>query len=142
MKQSSILSSVPKGLKSDCYFVVNNEENVKKNGNKVNCEYHDDCGAWSSNDTRMVDMAYVHTNSSLHHERKKEGKYCVKKKISNKDIWKPLEPQPNESDIVVLHKYCATLKRSSEFAKRVSWYKKLHAGSEEKLSVAVIEYIG
>lgn len=45
MNQSNILPSVPKGLKSNCYFVVYNEQNVKKKENKENCEYHDDCGA-------------------------------------------------------------------------------------------------
>ena len=139
MTQTDILTSVPKGIKSNCYFIVDNEDNVKKYQKNEKCTYHDDCGAWDSNNTRTLDMTYIVKNGNLQNVRKKNDKYCIKKKVSGILTWHPIDPQPDDKDVVVLHKYYATLKRSPEFCKRVSWFKKLPLGNQEKLHVAVTE---
>ena len=46
----------------------------------------DDCGAWNSDDTRTVDMAYVLKNGNPHHIRKKERSTVSKKGFKERDL--------------------------------------------------------
>ena len=48
VSERNVLPSVPRWIKSNAYFVIDNEENVKRIDNNEYCVYHDDCGAWGS----------------------------------------------------------------------------------------------
>lgn len=51
-----------------------------------------------------------------------------------------LEPQPSEADVVVLHRYYATLKCDNSYKKRVSWF--TSTVNTETGKKAVYEYLG
>jgi hypothetical protein len=71
---------------------------------------------------------------------KKGDNYCVRVKRSGVYSWVPLEPQPSEADVVVLHRYYATLKYDNSYKKRVSWF--TSTVNIEIGKKAVYEYLG
>ena len=44
----SLMEEIPTGRKDGMFYFVNNEENIKRRGNKEHSEFWDDCGAWES----------------------------------------------------------------------------------------------
>ena len=53
-EDSAALPSIPFGRKENCYFKIDNTDNVAKKANGKNCTYYDDCGAWFSGSSSSV----------------------------------------------------------------------------------------
>ena len=45
-KNFTKVSDIPKGVKENVFFVLNDEYNAKRRANRKNSSYPDDCGAW------------------------------------------------------------------------------------------------
>ena len=74
-----VLPQIPNGILSNCYFLVDNAENIRRLENKDHATYHDDCGTWDYKDTRTVQLTYVLRDNSLRYVNKENKTYCVKK---------------------------------------------------------------
>ena len=59
----------------------------------------------------------------------------MKRRVKKKVTWEPVQPQPVDEDVVVLHSYYATLKADTTYRKRATWL-------ESKPEIALVEYIG
>lgn len=136
------LPQIPTGIKSNCFFLVDNKENMRRLEKNDNATYFDDCGVWNFRNTRTVELTYLLKDGNLRYIKKDKENYCVKKVKSKTVTWVPLEPQPDDDDIVILHKYYTTLKRSPDYSKHVSWFSKLPVQFQHKVSIAVVEYSG
>ena len=141
----SILTEIPAGSKINTYFFINNQPNQDKRKNGDKSEFWDDRGAWTngaSPKTLFVVMA-----GRLVTVVKREGKYCTEKQENKKRKFIPLDPQPQEIDILEVHRIYSTLKASEPglppYKRRVTWF----ARTPEiykilPLDVALVEYIG
>ena len=69
-------------------------------------------------------------------KKKKEG-YYFKRKKKGGYYYEPLNPQPQDNELVQLHRYYAKLKKDTNYQKRVSW---LGLGGDTE--IAVVEYLG
>ena len=134
-----ILPDVPRGRKVNCSFVVDNKTNVQRKASNHKNRFWDDCGVWDTTQGRNLTSTYVCTRDmsgySLQMVTERDNLYCVKRRINKKLTWQPLQPQPEQSNVVVLHSYYATLKGCSGFRKRITWL-------QNKPEVALIEYRG
>ena len=61
-----------------------------------------------------------------------------------KKTFVPLEPQPQENEIMILKRYYATLQREKKYKKkRISWFEHIPGmNSESYKTVSVAEYLG
>jgi hypothetical protein len=104
--------------------------------NKPN-RFCDDLGPWDSEKGTTSKVFYLLTDN-LKLIYKKNSEYCISK--GKKKTCVPIEPQPDDKDVVIMNRYYCTLKRQNTYKKRVTWFS---SASDENLSkVAVVEYIG
>jgi len=129
----AFLQSVPRGCKRDTYFLVNNDDNVRKREGKN--RFWDDCGTWDSKSGHTLKSHYLCRDGSLTYVRLLSGKFCVRRNENGKRCWRPLSPQPLTEHIVCVCTYYATLKSAPDYRKRVSWI-------ADGRSVALVEYKG
>ncbi|XP_053656041.2 uncharacterized protein [Cherax quadricarinatus] len=123
-----VLRSVPKGLKENCYFLVDNKDNVKRRVVGRRSEFPDDCGVWEAKSASTTKTYYELVNENLLCVTMRNEKYCRLKQKK----WVPVNPQP--SHIVTLIRFYSKLKRDHSFQKRVTWL--------EGTDTAVWEYLG
>ena len=133
-------SQVPAGNKSDCYFLVDNSENVSNISKNRKCTFFDDCGVWDHKKGNSVKISYLKDGNELTVVESKNSVYCVKKQENGKKTWKVLSPQPSEDNIIIMNRYYATLKRSPHFKKRVTFF--VSQQNEHLANVALYEYTG
>jgi len=122
---------VPRGIKSDVTFVVNNEDNVKRAQQGHQNAFCDDCGAWQDG---RVFKAYI-LRSNRKQIRHVNGVYCQRKIVNKKVVDVPIEPQPAAVDVIELVRYYTRLKRDGQYQRRVTW-------TVEYGGVALYEYLG
>ena len=67
----------------------------------------------------------------------KNGAYCNERKVKGKYEYVPLNPQPADNELLLLHRYYTSLKTDKNYKKRVSW---VSQGGNDK--IALVEYIG
>ena len=91
---------VPRGIKSDVTFVVNNEDNVKRAQQGHQNAFCDDCGAWQDG---RVFKAYI-LRSNRKQIRHLNRVYCQRKLVNKKLVDVPNEPQP--AAVEVVRYYC------------------------------------
>ena len=103
--------------------------------------FRDDCGVWDSGKGSTPQTTYlILPSSELKHivKRKDLGdRYCFERKRKGKKEYVPLNPQPNENELLTLHKHFGYLKLDNNYKKRVSW---LSRGGNTQ--IALVEYIG
>jgi hypothetical protein len=132
------LKTIPKCAKSNTYFVLDNSENLKRKSTGKTMEFWDNCGAWDSKSASTKTAHFVKRNGKLISVVKKGESFC--KEVKNQYV--PIEPQPNENDLVIMKRYYATLKRDKSYKKRITWFESLPDYPMELLSLAVAEYLG
>ena len=117
------LPEVPIGTKNDCFILVKNEKNLQRRERGLSSQFCDDRGAW---DTRGASNKTLFQRQKDQHLRKvvmKHKQYCLERRVNKKYVYIPLQPQPDEKDIVILHRYYVKHSQNAEsaYAKRVSW---------------------
>ena len=132
---ATVHKEVPKGLKENVSYLVDNSSNVSRQQNGGKNVFWDDCGAWNSRDGRNLTAHYVKDGSALRNVNVQDGQVCKKKTVNGKRIWVPVEEQPSSDDIVTISSYYATLKADKSYRKRVSWL-------VMQPNIAVYEYQG
>ena len=136
---NDIFSTVPIGPKNSKFIVVDNSSNSTRQQNQQRYNFFDDCGIWASGQAQSAKTSHI-LSQNLKQVTKKGEKYCVRVKRSGVYSWVPLEPQPSKADVVVLHRYYATLKCDNSYKKRVSWF--TSTVNTEIGKKAVYEYLG
>ena len=96
-------------------------------------------GVWDSGKAESVKTVHI-LSENLRQVTKKGEFYCIRQKRNGVFSWTPVEPQPAESDVVVLHQYYAVLKSDATYKKRVSWFSSSTNIEIEKK--AIYEYQG
>ena len=127
------LEKVPIGPKNNVYFVVNNDDNIKKRAQGKISQFWDDRGAWKGGGSSK--SFYLKGDGIFISVCFKDNKYTVRKKNDNKMSFVPLDPQPPVDNILTLHRYYAKHGSGEQYKKRVSW---LSGGTP----MAVHEYKG
>ena len=128
-------AEVPRGVKKNVWFVVDNSGNIQRRKAGKKNVYWDDCGVWSTKDGRTLTTNYVRIGNLLSVVKLQDGKVCKRQMVQGKRKLVPLEMQPEMDDIVTVCSYYATLKADSSYRKRVSWI-------VSKPNWAVYEYQG
>lgn len=130
--------TIPSGVKSDVFFVVQNAKNLEKRSNGLKSSFSDDCGVWNTNSGTTPKTYYVKTPAGeLKTVFLRNGLYCFQKKVKGKRQYVPLEPQPAQNSVLILSRHYTTLKLDSSYKKRVSWL-----NGENSNDIAVVEYLG
>jgi len=119
--KAMVYDEVPRGLKENVWFIVDNKANVQRREAGKKGVYWDDCGVWSSKDGRVLTTHYVRVGTSLSVVKMQDGKVCKRQLVNGKRVLVPLQVQPMTDDIVTISSYYATLKSDSSYRKRVSW---------------------
>ena len=140
--QSNVCPKIPAGLKENI-FVVNNQVNIERRGCGEQSQFFDDCGAWTgvnggaSPATRFIKISAGKYKTVVY----RYGKYNKEARLDKKKILVELEPQPDPSSVIELHRHYATLKSDANYKRRISWISNPtnHAKFE---AICVVEYIG
>ena len=110
--QTASLTAIPKSAKENVYFLLDNKHNVDRKNSSKRMEFFDNCGVWDSKSTSVKPTYFVKSESGkLVSCVKKQGLFC--KEIRKKFI--PLEPQPDDSNLFILKRYYANLKRDKNY---------------------------
>ena len=137
--KDDVHTEVPQGVKNNVYFLVQNETNIQKRSDGQRSNFYDDCGAWESQKAMSAKTTHI-VSERLKQVTLKNDQYCIKQKRQGRITWVPLNPQPDECDIVILHKYYASLKKDNRYKKRVSWFES--TTNTEISNTALYEYSG
>ena len=130
---------IPKGIKEDTFFLIENQNNIRKRIRGERSNYEDDCGAWNSKSSSTKKTIFYHVHGKFKAIDMKNGKYCTMKL---KD-WVPLDPQPLEENVMVMKRFYTSLKRKPDYKKRVTWIEKVSSGLDiTSQGKAVVEYLG
>ena len=136
------MDSIPQGIKEDKYFIINNERNTNKINNNKHRDFSDDCGAWVSKkgSSPLVPYFICEDGSLKRIFKVKDKGYCHEKYINKTRHTIPLDPQPTSENLIIIHRYYATLEEDENYKKRVS---SLADGGVKGLSdVSIVEYVG
>ena len=94
---SSILPSVPNGIKNNVTFVTH----IAVDPVRQRVSYRDDCGAWDSGKGTKVTTQYLLQGDRLAFIAKRGDQYCTGGRNGK---WTPLSPQPDSTQIVTAHR--------------------------------------
>lgn len=137
--KTMILKEIPRQVKDNVYFLYDHKPNVDNWKNGKQHVFWDDFGVWSSTVTR-TEYYIKESNGNLRYLTKKNSNSKFGIRLRNKfDV---LNPQPQESDLIILKRYYASLKRDNRYKKRISWFEQFPGCSPCLLEKAVAEYLG
>ena len=128
------LNNIPPGPKANVYVLVQRTTATKY-------EFPDDCGVWGRAGT-TVNSTFIEKDNTLKTVVVKENRFCVERKIQNQRHYIPLEPQPNEDNVVKCHRSYSKLKTDEEYKRRVTVFTKLPPRHKDKENMAIVEYQG
>lgn len=146
----SVLPSIPKGRKEDVFFIIDNSKNIRFPGRRKT--FPDDCGMYSPNDTATCKSWFqIREDGTLESVNKVRDKFCREKRsvcgrksVSQKlggRSWLPLEPQPKEEELVLLHRYYSVLLCDPSYRRRISWFISLPLSVTKGREVFLVEYL-
>ena len=130
-KNETVLLDIPLGPKHNCYFLINQTDNLERECRGEQRQFRDDCGAWES----VRCTTYHYERETARQLLYRNGLYCLRKNIDGKASAVPLEPQPKSSDVITVRQYLSRLRRDTNYQRRVS------SIAQDK-TVALVEYIG
>ncbi|KAG1681801.1 hypothetical protein GQR58_011604 [Nymphon striatum] len=134
-------TTIPRGKKENILFIFRNKDNVKRREQGKKSDFTADCGAWDSKGSTKT-CHYVYSNNMLKYVIAKGESYGV----IIRNTWPPLNPQPMDSDIVILKRNYATSKRDSGFKRRITWFVRVPEMLKERApnaeQLAIVEYVG
>ena len=97
-----VLDRIPPGIKENCFFFVDNSNNVERRSAKIKSIYDDDCGAWRSSPSPI--SRFVRSEDGWRSVVKREGLICSEGKSGGHHVYMPLEPQPDPNDLIEVHR--------------------------------------
>ncbi|XP_078689169.1 uncharacterized protein LOC144920713 [Branchiostoma floridae x Branchiostoma belcheri] len=133
---------VPRGLKEDVAFLVNNHQNYERRLAGKKSELWDDCGSWARG-TSPKALIYCDGYSVRLVTKNSAGLYCIPKTQDGRRKQVPLNPQPEEEDIMELQRNYSVSTASNSYTRRVSWLNRF-GGSDipQECRTALYEYTG
>ncbi|XP_064102293.1 uncharacterized protein LOC135212631 [Macrobrachium nipponense] len=127
-----------KGRKENLYFLCYIDSNLVTETGGKKCPYTDECGPWIAKPSCKTHRYIVCDGEELDFVDMKDGIYC--REIKGVRI--PVEPQPNEEEIITFKRYYGYLKRNPNYKRRVSIVLNCSRDRDHLRKVAVVEYIG
>ncbi|KAK7108167.1 uncharacterized protein [Littorina saxatilis] len=166
--ETEILPNIPAGKKEDVYYVVDNSRNMRYKHRRN--YFQDDCGRYNQKSGTTCKSYYLLTADNMLQPMIKHGdKYCRESKrvpastgvsprgrgrppgrgrgrgrgASEQKVtkWIPMEPQPDEDKIIILHRYYSQLEIDPTYKRRISWFINLPERLEKGHSVFLAEYL-
>ena len=117
----NVLEAIPRGLKQNVFFIIHEDENMERRSSGKGSQYADDCGVWVSRQGSTANTFFIKCeNNTLKSVLCRDGQYCTKKVIKRVAVFEKFTPQPVPENIVKLHRYYCTLKRSKDYKRRIS----------------------
>ncbi|XP_053376475.1 uncharacterized protein LOC128547528 [Mercenaria mercenaria] len=133
------LGKIPGGAKENSYFLVNNTKNFDKRSRSKKSSFSDDCGVWNTESGTSPKTFYLlGNNGDLSVIYKKDNVFCRLTRVQRKREYVPMNPQPDISQVVAVHRYYTSLKLDPNYKKKVTWLGE--GGLQSQL--ALIEYVG
>ena len=135
------LSQVPLGVKEDIFFIVDqtNDEERKQQGRKR--DFWDDCGTWTKGSS--PNAYFLPHGGRLISLIKRQGMFSTSNQVNKSRVYRPLDPQPNECDLLIINRVYSEQKLSSDYKRRIHWISNVPESlSIVKRPVALIEYKG
>ncbi len=129
--------NIPRGIKENVAFVLENENNLTRKDNGKRACYVDDCGAWSRKGSAKTHHYVLKPHNKLDYVDKKDGKYV--RFVKGKRV--PIEPQPAADEIIVFKRYYIPLKRDPSYKRRISFLTQCPVNMESMKKIGVVEYI-
>jgi hypothetical protein len=130
--------SIPRGIKENVAFVLENENNLTRRDNGKRACYVDDCGAWSRNGSTKTHHYVLKSHNKFDYVDRIDGEYV--KFIKSKHV--AIEPQPAANEIIVFRRYYIPLKRDPSYKRRISFLTQCPENMRSMKNLAVVEYIG
>ena len=122
----SLMEEIPTGRKDGKFYFINNEENIKRRGNKEHSEFWDDCGAWESGTSQAT--LFTEVGGKLISVKLYKSLYVTEKRVNKKKEFIPLDPQPPKSAVLKVHRFYQILQASPkgpwQFRRRITWLEK------------------
>lgn len=128
---------IPKGKKQDVIYVVSNAENTRRKENGQGAMFIDDCGAWTGASSTTKDYCLVQGDTPRHIYYR-DGLYYSALKGKKTVI---LDPQPDESEVLVLRKYYSALRDAPNYRRRITAVVKYPSHFQVR-DIFIVEYIG
>lgn len=138
---SNCPSSIPKGIKSNVYFVLKNDENFDRRNQGKSASFLDDAGPWAMSKGTTCTGHFINMpDGQRKHITKRNNVFCACFKKNNKKVYLPLDPQPPESSIYHLVRSYCVAKKDELYKRKISYIDGRGIVPQEKL--AVVEYLG
>ena len=134
-----VVNSIPDGLKENVYYILSEESNQLRSDTGKHKVYPDDCGAWDAGKGSVPKTHYLRDNDTMKFVYFYKGKYCTMKRQFGSREYDEIEPQPPPENIIILTRYCTTLKGGRNYKRRVS---RIYFSSGKASPYAIVEYIG
>ena len=132
--QAVDLTCIPRGIKENVFFLINDRQNVERRNLGKKSEYPDDCGAWDGAKSSTKTEYFIKQNSKLRMiKRRTDGTYFV---IAKKEEI-ALSPQPSSDEVIIVKRLYSKLKRDPSYKRRITYFV-----SGISPDVAVVEYLG
>ena len=139
LTNTSGIKSVPTGVKENVYFILDNSRNFEDRAKRKASNFGDDCGVWNSTSGSSPKFHYIlHIDGTLSTVFLRQNQYCDRKMIQIFFKYIPMDPQPDNSKVIVVHRYYTAPKLDKEYKKRVTW---LGDGGLQS-SLSVVDYFG
>jgi len=137
MRTFQSLDLIPFGLKNNVYFIIQNRDNLSQRSKGKRSNFSDDCGVWNGTAGASPKTYYViNASGELKSMCLRKGVFGYEKN-KGKKMFVPLDPQPEQCNVLELCRYYTNLKQDSTYKKRVSW---LGLGATSEIDV--VEYFG
>ena len=132
--QAVDLTCIPRGIKENVFFLINDRQNVERRNLGKKSEYPDDCGAWDGAKSSTKTEYFIKQNSKLRMiKRRTDGTYFV---IAKKEEI-ALSPQPSSDEVIIVKRLYSKLNRDPSYKRRIIYFV-----SGISPDVAVVEYLG
>ena len=139
LHDQSSSSCIPIGLKENVYYVIDNSQKIDRRAKGQRSDFTDDCGAWLPGGPTTKSYIISGPNDERKSIQMHKNVFCTMKRVGKgKRIHVPLDPQPDPSTVIALHRYYRKLKASDKYTRRISW---LSVGSSDHTK-ACAEYLG
>ena len=128
------LMSIPKGIKENVFFLLNDDKNIARRNSGRYSDYPDDCGAWDSGKSVTKHDYFLQSPTGYQFiKRRKDGTYFKLEKKKEIDLC----PQPCEDQIIKMTRQYSVLKRDPKYKRRITWFR-----STPPIKIAFVEYVG
>ncbi|KAI8503807.1 hypothetical protein Bbelb_187780 [Branchiostoma belcheri] len=71
----------------------------------------------------------------------RQGQYCLERQGNKRAVFYPLEPQPQEGNVVVVRRYYSRLARDERYEKRVSWLENPTVATRQVACIGIQEIL-